>query len=142
MSYTLQAIFGHEDEMRDAAPEDLSTVTLVDKFALWLIDSDYQDSHSVPFLPLTDGGQTVVPVPIVDLAGRLTECAYIEAEYFGGEGGQAAAFYRVGVQQGEINFSGSAINEVLRSLGVVAKAPYDEFDSIGLGRERNTNTWQ
>ena len=53
MAYTLQAILGRAAEMRSAAPADLPTVSLTDGFALWAIDSDFQDAHSIPFLPLT-----------------------------------------------------------------------------------------
>ena len=111
MAYTLQAIIGHEAEMRDVASEGLATVKLADGYALWPIDSAYQNAHSVPFLPLTDEGHSEVPQPVVDLASRLSECAYIEAEYFGGDGGQASASYRNGTQQGAINSSDSAITE-------------------------------
>ena len=105
MAYTLQAILGRETDMRIAAPEDLATISLADGFALWAIDSDYQEAHSIPFLPLTDEGQFEVPLPVAELAGRLSECIYIEAEYFGGDGGQASALYRSGIQQGSVNTS-------------------------------------
>ena len=142
MAYTLQAILGRDAEMRSAAPSDLATVSLADGFALWAIDSDYQDAHAIPFLPLTDEGLTEVPASVVELAGRLSECIYIEAEYFGGDGGQASVLYRSGAQQGSLNISDSAINEGLRSLGFIAKPPLDEFDSVGLGRERSTENWR
>lgn len=142
MAYTLQAIVGRAAEMRSAAPADLPTVSLTDGFALWAIDSSFQDAHSVPFLPLTDEGQADVPVPVVELAGLLSECIYVEAEYFGGDGGQASVLFRCGTQVGPINSSDSAINEGLRILGMIAKPPLDEFDSIALSRERNTDNWR
>jgi hypothetical protein len=142
MSYTLQAILGREDEMRGIAPKDLPTIKLADGLALWAIDSDYQDTHAIPFLPLTDEGLDEVPLPVIELAGLLSECIYIEAEYFGGDGVQASAIYRSGLQQGSITLSDSAINQALRAFGVIAKSPLDEFDSVGLGRERNTDNWR
>ena len=142
MAYTLQAILGRDVEMRSATPIDLATVSLVDGYALWAIDFDYQDAHAIPFLPLTDEGLTEVPPPVVELAGRLSECIYIEAEYFGSDGGQASVFFRNGTQEGSVNISDSAINEGLRSLGFIAKPPLDEFDSVGLGRERSIDNWR
>jgi hypothetical protein len=142
MAYTLQAIIGRDEEMRSSAPDDLPTVGLTDGFSLWAIDSDYQDAHEIPFLPLTDEGLAEVPLPVVELAGRLSECIYIGAEYFGGDGGQASVFYRSGVQQGSINIGDSATNEALRAFGVVTKPSMDEFDSVGLSRERNTDNWR
>ena len=142
MSYTLQAILGRVEEMRSVSPHGLPTVELADGLGMWAIDSDYQDAHAIPFLPLTDEGLADVPLPVVELARLLGECIYIEAEFFGGDGVQASAIYRGGVQQGSIVLSDSAINQALRAIGVIAKSPLDEFDSVGLGRERHTDAWR
>ncbi|WP_212833229.1 hypothetical protein [Catellatospora sp. TT07R-123] len=74
---------------------------------------------------------------------------YIEAEYFGGAGGQGAAVWDRGVlvvgplvNVGEaIGIEGTPISQALRYLGVVRSFPWDEFDAAGLGRHRRTTAW-
>lgn len=86
---------------------------------------------------------------------------YVEAETFGGPGSQAAIAWRDGrVSWGPVltqdrdegredegfvtgvGLRNWAINAGLRHLGV-RKAPdaIDEFDTVGLGRHRNTDHW-
>jgi len=82
--------------------------------------------------------------------------AYVEAEFFGGSGGQSAVVW----DKGRIVFgpvltkwgmpgdrrevqSGSemAINQALRLLGVGTDSRRDEFDMVGLGQARRTERW-
>jgi hypothetical protein len=68
--------------------------------------------------------------------------AYIETDYFGGEGAQVAAVWEggkiiFGPRQADIG----PINEALRLLGIVRTQTYDEFDVAGLGRHRHTEDW-
>lgn len=67
--------------------------------------------------------------------------AYVEAEYFGGTGGQFAIVWRHGeTVLGPIH-SDDAINRALRVLGVEAGGERDEFAAIGLGFQRSTDDW-
>lgn len=67
--------------------------------------------------------------------------AYVEAEYFGGTGGQASVVWRHGeTVLGPIH-SGDAINRALRVFGVEAGGGLDEFDAVGLGFKRSTGDW-
>ncbi|MDQ3281914.1 MAG: enhanced serine sensitivity protein SseB C-terminal domain-containing protein [Acidobacteriota bacterium] len=68
--------------------------------------------------------------------------AYIETEYFGGTGVQAAAAWR----EGETLYAPQSapigpINEVLRILGVVSSRHLDEFEAAGLSRHRHLEEW-
>lgn len=74
--------------------------------------------------------------------------AYISTEYFGGQGGQDAIVW----SNGDIIFSpksegygdawpNSAISRALRTVGVIADQGRDEFDTLGLGRHRETHRW-
>ena len=67
--------------------------------------------------------------------------AYLETEYFGGVGEQAAAVWR----NGELVLSPSQadhpVNAALRSLGVARGVRDDEFDVVGLGLHRHTADW-
>jgi hypothetical protein len=68
--------------------------------------------------------------------------AYIETEYFGGVGVQAAAAWEggkiiLGPRQGDIG----PINDALKLLGVIRTQMEDEFDVAGLARHRLTEEW-
>lgn len=67
--------------------------------------------------------------------------AYLEAEYFGGAGAQVAAVWTRGVLTLEPGAGAPSINDALRVLGVVAKDGLDEFDTLHLGRCRETERW-
>jgi hypothetical protein len=67
---------------------------------------------------------------------------YLEAEYFGGQGEQAAVLWQGGQRQGVWGPNYGALNTVLRALGVSASlVNEDEFDAVGLGRHRHTDEW-
>jgi hypothetical protein len=86
-------------------------------------------------VPLTDA----LWIREVSSAGRV---AYIETEYFGGIGEQAAAVWEDGrlIMPATLAPSGP-INEALKLLGVQRTATQDEFDVAGLGRHRRTTDW-
>jgi hypothetical protein len=73
--------------------------------------------------------------------GRL---AYIEAEYFGGTGAQAA----IGFEGGTVTLAATRsedvgpINSALRFLGVACTSTQDEFESVGLARHRRLEEWK
>ncbi len=66
---------------------------------------------------------------------------YIEAEYFGGQGGQSAILWQQGERYTLYSFGHGVINLLLKHLGVSAEIGFDEFDTISLGRYRNTEEW-
>lgn len=66
---------------------------------------------------------------------------YLEADYFGGNGGQSAIAWSDGLRVvGPLHTEG-AINQVLSFLGVRSGKDCDEFDAVGLGRHRETSDW-
>lgn len=69
---------------------------------------------------------------------------YLETEYFGGMGNQAAAAFANGELVPPSPVSGQgAINKALRSVGVISTiAGVDEFDFVGLSRYRHTSDWK
>ena len=76
--------------------------------------------------------------------------AYLEADYFGGVGTQAAAVWDGGSlafgpefigEAGPVPVSGTPISRALARLGVTRGNHYDEFEAAGLGRERDTEDW-
>jgi hypothetical protein len=71
----------------------------------------------------------------------LAPVAYIEADFFGGIGGQSAVAWTSGSRILGPLHSQDAINETLRFFGVRGDGAHDEFDAIGLGRHRDTEDW-
>jgi hypothetical protein len=76
--------------------------------------------------------------------------AYVEAEFFGGVGTQTAQVWQAGkVVLGPLHLAegasppptGTPISRALRQLGATREDHYDEFDSVGLGRHRDTEDW-
>ncbi len=67
--------------------------------------------------------------------------AYMETEYFGGEGFERSAVFRDSeLALGPLDGAG-AINGALRVLGVAAQPGQQEFDVVGLGRHRSLEEW-
>jgi hypothetical protein len=76
--------------------------------------------------------------------------AYVEADYFGGIGGQQAVVWSGGrLVLGPLRLSddapyapgGTPISRALRALGVTRGAAEDEFAAAGLTRHRRTEDW-
>ena len=143
MAYTLQAVIGEETLLR-ACAQNRPLVPLAQGKALIPLPGGTEVGADIPLLPLTDEGAEQMPEPIAAICRELSACgrvAYVEAEYFGGEGVQAAVLWENGLQVGGIELSHDAINRVLRALGVDAGAAHDEFEALNLGRHRKTAEW-
>lgn len=73
---------------------------------------------------------------------RRGPVAYVETDYFGGTGEQAAMVW----ENGKVIFGPSksrigAIHSALLRLGVAQGADDDRFDALGLDRHRHTDDW-
>jgi len=77
--------------------------------------------------------------------------AYVEAEFFGGVGTQAAAVWDGGrlafgpviMEEAEpVPAAGTPISQALARLGVARGEYHDEFEAAGLGRRRDTKAWR
>jgi hypothetical protein len=93
---------------------------------------------------------TTADVAFAAVMSRRGALAYLETDYFGGAGRQAAALWAGGASAiRPLSMSGEQsagrlpatwpINAVLRGLGVVAAGGLDEFDTFGLGRFRSNS---
>ena len=87
---------------------------------------------------------------LIEAASAGGVLAYVEAEYIGREGVQAAAVWRRGHlaigplllgRREEFVADNAPINVALRALGVAAAGRSDEFAVAGLGRHRRTADW-
>lgn len=76
----------------------------------------------------------------IEQISRDGAIAYFEAGYFGGMGSQRAIVWQNGViARGPLY--GDAIDQALRMLGVERSGECDEFDTVGLGKYRETEKW-
>ena len=94
-------------------------------------------SNSVDkFEYLTDNIETKILQLIDD-----KKIAYVEAEYFGGEGGQIAIIWNNHKRECFFEYGQECINRVLKDFGIKPKIGNDEFDTLDFGRHRNTIDW-
>jgi hypothetical protein len=142
MGYLLQALVGRRDVLKAHAAAFQSTVII-------------ELRENIAMIPITDALYEDIEGEPTDDCSRLSEAVemwakeisvgnvvgYVEAEYFGGEGGQSAVVWTNGSRSSEFQFCSDAINRVLRLFGVTAISGKDEFDTVGLGACRNTDQW-
>ena len=143
MGYTLQAILGDETVLTPVAGELVAVRVNQGKLLIPLTEQVRQ-SRRIPFLPFTGEGADIIPDSLATLCRSLSalgRIAYLEAEFFGGVGAQAIILAEYGVMIGGPEVHESAINVALRFLGVSRDGTTDEFDSVGLGMQRDTEHW-
>ena len=70
----------------------------------------------------------------------LSPVAYVEAEFWAGEGTQASVVWREGFSHGRALYAPDAISLALEEIGVQALGS-DEFDALDLGRHRSVEAW-
>ena len=122
----------------------LVAVPLVDGLSLIPLDDDALDSIASDYTHTVDGFTYLSASLAAFLADHSRQAAlvYLETEYFGGDGSQAAVAYRDGQTLSPTPSSGDgAINRALRCLGITQHTAFDEFDYVGLSRYRHTSDW-
>jgi len=140
MGYTLQAFVGMTEKLEGGLPAKAKLVALRQGWSLVPITSEVREFHDIPFCPLTDGGDDISIIN--SLAEKLHgKSAYLEAEFFGGDGIQAAIVWEDGRMVFGPIVSHNAINEALRRLGVLNDVGHDEFEALGLKRYDHTDDW-
>ena len=144
LSYILQAIVGSSGSLDGASSQQLVSIELTAILKIAPLTSEVRERHNIPFLPLTDGGVEALPQSLDLLCCKLSQrglIAYVEAEFFGGNGEQAHVLYEDGVLLGLPVIAEDAINQALRHFGVLPGGDHDEFAAVGLGRFRDTDEW-
>jgi hypothetical protein len=153
--HDVQALIAKSDSLAAAVGrfERAIVCRLVQGFALLPITDAFAKELAVR--PGNTAG-TVAPLPELSdglhaLAleiSRAVPVAYIATGYFGGQGGQDALAWRDGVLCFSPATPGYArswphtpISQALRTIGVVAEDGNDAFDTLGLGRHRETHRW-
>jgi hypothetical protein len=143
LAYTLQALIAHRDVLQNATLALNYSIDLPQRFGMLPLTAKIRETLTLPFCPLTDGdGQ--LPFELIALCAAVSEngsVAYVEAEFFGGDGTQAAAIFKNGKELGPTFVATEAINGALAAIGVQRLNHKDEFDALELGRHRDTEKW-
>ena len=143
MGYDIQAIISTQSvlEAHSASFASAAVVPLASGFALIPITDELLDEVGAS----GESGKFYKFTPaIADWLRTISasaSAAYIEAEFFGGVGGQGATVWSHGEQALAPTHEAEAINIALRLLGVPRGTSHDEFEAIGLPRHRGTNGW-
>jgi hypothetical protein len=142
MAYTIQAVVAKTGVLAQSLLGNLTIVSLKKGMEMIPIGEVVCKCYKIPFCPLTDD-EIELPQSLISICQQLSKngtIAYIEAEIFGGAGTQASVIFNDG-KYGQQVVSITAINQALHVLGVTKQESYDEFDTVGLGRHRNTEEW-
>jgi hypothetical protein len=167
LGYVLEALLAPPPVAETAAASlsGTSVVTLHERIALVPITENAAEA-------LSPGDRSIIslltrhplPAALTELLRRTSRegpIAYVEADFFGGTGQQAAVLWEHGeIALGPLvdpeptmllrhrrlfrrrRLSDRPFNQVLRAMGVsVAPGQLDEFDTVGLGRHRDTDDW-
>lgn len=144
MAYELEAFLGAESTV-DAAIQDIDQARCVPL------------AQGVAMIPMTRGLSEALRAkygtgkpPGDDVTSAVAEwaqtasrhglLAYCEAAYANVMGGQSAILWEDGAEVRRIEDDDS-VNQVLRLLGVTCEEGLDEWDTVGLGRRRQTERW-
>ncbi len=144
MSYTLQAFLIPEGAAQGLASILSKPVRLPQGFVLFPLKEPLRDRYSIPYLPFTDE-EREIPQGLNQVGRLLSEknrAAYVEAEYFGGNGMQASIVWRAQQIEQPLIVTRDAINRALEILGVEVAQAHDRFDALDLGRFRDTDKWE
>jgi len=142
--YTIQGIIANRKVIEHERTLGTKVVGLPQEMALIPFAGTWSESKHIPLLPLTDGKVLELPAAITDICYLLSKngkLAYIEAEFFGGNGTQACSLWEKGMMIGNPRQDRHAINTALQFLGVERGTSFDEFEALNLGRFRETQAW-
>ncbi len=69
------------------------------------------------------------------------ELAYVESEFFGGQGGHIGIIWKNGKRDFLTESDKNSMNRILKRLGVNRTLLKDEFENVGLDKNRHTEDW-
>jgi hypothetical protein len=143
MGYFIQALIGKADTFHKHASEyaHARLIPLTQEWALIPITDELHDEIGSD--DSFDNFEKLTPA-LEQWAQRISSfaaVAYVEAEFFGGDGSQSAVVWANSTRVIGPLHSKDAINKTLRYFGVAIGAAHDEFDAVGLGKRRDTHDW-
>ena len=150
MGYYLQALIGKTDsltnepngfasEHRIELAQGLTMILMTEELCEEIADKFPSESEAPwdGFMMLTD-----CVAELAKYISRLTPVAYVEAEYFGGTGGQSAIVWdKAEIKLGPVSAEIGPINQALKFLGATVQSAHDEFEAVGLNRKRHMEDW-
>ncbi len=143
MGYYLEAIIGNQQTLAQCASafQHARVVPLAQEIAIIPITDDL--FNEIPRSGLVERFEKLSTgvEKWAQHISKVAPVAYIEAEFFGGSGGQSAVMWSGGSRKFGPFHSEDAINQILRLFKVQLDGAHDEFDAVGLGRHRRTNRW-
>ncbi|MFB4318412.1 hypothetical protein [Actinomadura sp. 21ATH] len=156
MSYELHAVVGDFDRLRglSAGLPRAVVVPLRQRLGLLPMTGEIFDELGGGGGRRRAEGPFVLMSPALDALlaewSRGGPVAYVEADFFGGDGEQTAALWEGGLRtwgpENAWNPPGRPetwpINAALARLGAVRAGPFDLFDTIGFGQERDMEGWR
>ncbi len=153
MTYQLQALLASISTLEAAKQNDSDLTVVPLRQGIGIIPIPYslikqKRSQEIPLEP----GQLFRfmddwIVQILKTTSFVDLIAYIEVDYFGGTGHQAAVLWKAGkITLGPLWDEKSPlrrkpINRVLKRMGVKLEDHIDQFDEVGLGAHRWTDDW-
>ncbi len=150
MSHSVQLIIGHApatDRFLAAWPMARSAALLGGWLAIPVDDALYDAISAAAPDPSPGNDAFDVAPPGLEAALEAATreggaLAYVETDYFGGQGTQSGGAWIDGRNRASATARGhGSINSALQALGVQRSGADDEFDSIGLGRRRHTSDY-
>lgn len=161
MGHHINALIGTREALKNFEVRLGSPPPTELPFGLFIIplDEERLDAIAMSVEPAIDGFTYLTPRMAEEIAVAVNGSSlYIETDYFGGMGGQSAAYFDNGMltwwgaessedaptgtslanlYEKTANSGRSPINEGLRRLGVVRSDEHDEFDQIKLHQFRS-----
>ena len=146
MAYVISGVIARRETLATAV--GLPVVELRAGMALAPLARSFWEERGVASLPLIDAMERGADVGeefwrVAEMFARLSllsPVAYVEAEFWAGEGTQASVVWREGVATDEPRYAPNAISLALEEIGVLALGS-DEFDVLDLGRHRSVEAW-
>ena len=146
MGYTLFALVGKEPELQTIAGKFKNAKMIMLDQGIGIIPmsgdlynemNNFESADAIEnFIYLN----TNIQNKILELVSTGT-IGYIEADYSGGQGEQAGIVIKDGVRDAFFSNRLGAINSVLRRFGVKPSIGLDEFETIGLHKNRSVDDW-
>lgn len=153
MGHAISGLIARREALAAFASESglHAPATLAQGFAFLPLGADHVDTLCERLPTGATGaadpeGFGLLTARFLDVLRGLTQLglfAYVETDYFGGEGDQGALVIENGrVAQDPARDSVGPINDALRRIGVARGADDpDAFDTVGLGAYRNNDDW-
>jgi hypothetical protein len=146
MAYVLSGLIARRETLATAV--GLVVVELPAGMALAPLARPFWEERGVASLPLIDAMEDGADVGeafwrVAEMFAQLSmqsPIAYVEAEFWAGEGTQASVVWREGKAAREPLYAPNAISRTLKEIGVRALGS-DEFDALDLGRHRSVEHW-